>query len=213
MVCLGGEDAKKMRIGILGGTFDPIHFGHLLLAEIGMGSLALDRVIFLPAGIPPHKKDWRITSGERRAAMIEAAIGDNEAFALCRWEIDSSDMSFTARTLARFHAESPGDEFFFLVGSETLADIPTWYHPEEVCRLAILATAVRPNAPPPDFSKLQRLVSPERLEQFRTMILPMPLIDISSTEIRNRTRNNQSIRYMTPDVVRELIALHRLYRD
>lgn len=202
-----------MKTGVYGGTFDPIHFGHLLLAETARDFLALDRVVFVPAGIPPHKREKKITPGNDRAEMIRRAIAGNPAFELSRVEIDSNEVSYTARTLARFREEFPSDEFFLLVGSETLADIPDWFMPREVCRLSTPTVAKRPGAPDPNFARYQDLVPPERLAYFKRQIVPMPLVEISATDVRRRVALGQSVRYFVPESVRLFIEERGLYRN
>lgn len=201
-----------MRLGICGGTFDPIHFGHLLLAETAREFFALDSVVFVPAGVPPHKRGRTVTSGETRFEMLRRAVADNPFFEICRFEIDSDEISYTVRTLEYLHASRPNDELFLIVGSETLADIPNWFAPRQVCRLASPLVAARPAAPPPDFSPFEELVSASRLKAFRRQVVPMPPFDVSSTEIRERVAEDRSVRYLVPDAVAEFIKEKRLYR-
>ena len=200
-----------MRTGVFGGTFDPVHYGHLLLAETARERLALDRVLFVPAGIPPHKRTRKITSGEDRAEMLQRALRDIPEFELCRYEIDSPEVSFTYKTLRHLRELFPRDLFFLIVGSETLADIPNWRFPDEVCRLASIAAARRPGAPIEDFSGFSPYVNEERIAEFRRQILPMPLIELSSTAIRQRTAEGRSIRFLTPETVVAYIRENVLY--
>lgn len=200
-----------MRVGIYGGTFDPVHFGHLTLAETAREFLALDRVIFVPAGIPPHKRNRRIAAGAERFEMLRLATADNPAFEVSRFEIDSDGVSYTVDTLEHFHARFPGDALFLLVGSETLADIPNWFAPRQVCRLASVAAAVRADGPAIDFTPFESLVPPERLAEFRERVIPMPLMDIASTDLRRLAAAGRSVRYLTPDAVAAYIVERRLY--
>lgn len=200
-----------MRTGIFGGTFDPVHFGHLTLAETAREFLALDRVVFVPAGIPPHKRGRRISGGADRLEMLRLATANNSAFEVCDFEILSQEVSYTAKTLEYFHKTYPGDTFFLLVGSETLADIPSWFAPKEVCRLASIATAVRPGAEEINFAPFEEIASPERIAEFRRQIIPMPLMDIASTDLRRLAACGRSVRYLTSDSVAAHLIERRLY--
>lgn len=200
-----------MRTGIYGGTFDPVHFGHLTLAETAREFLALDRVVFVPAGIPPHKRGRLITSGTDRLEMLRLATASNPAFEVCDFELRSQEVSYTVKTLEYFHATYPGDTFFLLVGSETLADIPNWFAPREVCRLASIATAVRAGAGELRFAPFESLVPPMRLEEFRRQVIPMPLMDIASTDLRELAACGKSVRYLTSDAVARYLVERRLY--
>lgn len=202
-----------MKIGVIGGTFDPIHYAHLLLAETARETLGLDRVLFVPAGIPPHKRDRGITCGNLRAEMVRAAVSGYPEYEVSAFEIDSDEISYTVRTLRHFHQLWPGSEFVLIVGSDTLRDIPHWYEPAELCRLASPAAAHRAGDTPPDYTPLEEFVSSERLEEFKKLVIPMPLLEISSTEIRNRVSEGRSIRFLTPDRVIEMIAQHGLYKN
>ena len=202
-----------MRTGIIGGTFDPIHYGHLLLAETARDFLKLDRVIFVPAGVPPHKRDRQISSGADRAAMIQLAIAGYPEFELSRFEIDTEGVSWTVLTLRHFRQIYPDDSFFLIIGSETLSDLSGWYKPEELCRLASPAAAHRAGMVPPQFGHLTSVVSQERLDEFRKLVIPMPQIELSSTEIRNRVREGRSIRFLTPEKTVDYICKKGLYRS
>jgi nicotinate-nucleotide adenylyltransferase len=202
-----------MRIGIFGGSFDPIHYGHLLLAESCREQRQLDRVWFLPAAVPPHKRGVVQTAGTHRANMIEIALVDHPAFELSLLELKRGGLSYTADTLREIARDQPEAELFLLLGGDSLADLPTWRAPGEICRLAIPLVVSRPGAPPPDFSPLAGLVSDERLKQIQESQVQMPLIELSSTDIRRRVAAGQSIRYRTlPSVVRYIEQLG-LYRD
>ena len=202
-----------MKIGILGGTFDPIHYAHLLLAESARETLGLDRVIFIPAAVPPHKQSRKITGGRLRAAMVRASIAGFPEYDISTFEIDSGGVSYTVEALRHLRASFPGDRLFLIVGSDTLCDIPNWYRPREVCRLASIAAAERPGCPPADYSPLAPVVAPSRLARFSKLVIPMPLIEISATEIRRRVARGESIRFMTPEKVVGLIRKHRLYLE
>jgi nicotinate-nucleotide adenylyltransferase len=201
-----------MRLGILGGSFDPVHYGHLLLAESCREQCRLDAVWFVPAAVPPHKQDCTLSPAADRVEMLKLAIGGQEAFSVCTWEIDRGGVSYTVETLQSLQNEDPKRELFFLMGADSLADLPTWREPERICSLAIPAVVRRAGSPEPDDSVLAKLMSPERLTIARQHRVEMPTIDLSATEIRRRVSAGQSIRYRTPRAVEKYIETHGLYR-
>lgn len=136
-----------MRLGIYGGTFDPIHYGHLLLAECCREQCQLDQVWFMPAEVPPHKQAQPLTAGRQRVEMLQLAIGGHEAFAVSRLELERGGVSFTVDTLAQLHQEDPTRELFLLLGADSLLDLPNWREPERICSLATLVVVGRPGRP------------------------------------------------------------------
>lgn len=195
-----------MRVGVLGGTFDPVHVGHLLLAEHARAALALDLVLFVPAGQPWRKSHREITPGEHRLAMLRLAIAGNDGFGISDIELRRSGPTYTADTLESLAAERLDDELYFIIGADALADLPNWHAPERIVQHAMLAVAPRvgdqldaTESPPPG-------VDPARI-----VTLPMPRIDISSTDVRSRVGQGASVRYLVPDAVAAYIAAHRLY--
>jgi nicotinate-nucleotide adenylyltransferase len=202
-----------MRLGILGGSFDPVHYGHLLLAESCREQCRLDAVWFVPAFVPPHKQDRTLSSAADRVEMLKLATGGNEAFAVWTWEIDRGGVSFTVETLQHLHEEDPSRELFFLMGADSLADLPTWRQPQRLCELAIPAVVRRAGSPEPDDSVLAGLMSPARLEVARQHRVEMPTVELSSTDIRGRVAAGESIRYRTPRAVEKYIESHGLYRQ
>ena len=195
-----------MRLGILGGTFDPVHYGHLLLAETAREQCRLDQVWFLPAAIPPHKQGHELSSVEQRIEMLELAVAGNPAMIVSRLEADRGGVTYTVDTLAALAAEECRRELLFLMGADSLADLPNWREPERICQLAILAV-VRRAGQEVDYSRLADLVPAERLELFRQHQVEMPLIELSSHDIRQRVGRGQSIRYRTPRAVE---TIHRV---
>jgi len=202
-----------MRLGLFGGSFDPVHFGHLLLAEICRQQCRLDQVWFLPAAVPPHKKDRALTPAAERIEMLELATAGHDAFRVHRDEIDRGGVSYTIDTLRQVRQELPQSELFFIMGADMLHDLPHWRQARQVCRLAVPIAAHRPGASPPDFECLRGVASPERIEQFRRHQVEMPQIDLSSSEIRRRVAAGESIRYQTPRAVEKYIETHRLYQQ
>lgn len=202
-----------MRLGIFGGTFDPIHLGHLLLAEMCREQCSLDKVWFLPAGVPPHKQEvGPQATTDQRIAMVELAIGGHAAFEVCDYEAQRGGVNYTYATLEWISQQRPGDELFFLMGADSLADLPSWRNPERICELAVPVVVDRPAAPAPNWNLLAKLVSPERLNVFREYPVEMPVFGISSTEIRRRVAAGLSIRYQTPRAVEKFIEAEGIYQ-
>ena len=201
-----------MRLGIFGGSFDPVHYGHLLLAETCREQCRLDRVWFLPAAVPPHKKSRELAAGKARVEMLELAIAGHELFAVSTLELDRGGVSYTVETLRALAAQQPGDELFFLMGADSLYEFTTWREPAEICRLATPVVVHRADSPPPDFSVLSGLVTQQRLEDIRSHQVEMPIIDLSSTDLRQRAAAGQSLRYRTPRAVEKYIETNGLYR-
>ena len=207
-----------MNIGIYGGSFDPIHWGHLLLAETCLRKCKLSQILFVPTGTAPHKPDRAFASAEDRTAMVNLAISGCDEFSTSRFEIDSkANRNYTIDTLRHFQKTLQealhNPELYLILGADMLNDLPNWYQAEEICRLAIPVVAARPNTPPPDYEALSSLVSPTRLEFFRNHLVPMPLIELSSTRIRELLAEGKSIRFQTPPAVEAYIAAHQLYQS
>ena len=197
-----------MRLGIFGGTFDPIHTGHLILAEFCRDAQKLDRVLFVPAGTPPHKRDRQITSTDVRKEMVEMVIAGHPAFQLSTLECDRDGPSYTVDTLQGIQEQFPDDELFLILGQDMLSDLVNWYQPEKIIQTAHLIVGTRPGyqPPPADDSELnsaiQRAISGK---------VDLPGIEISSSMIRHRIANGQSVRYTLPRAVEALILAKGLY--
>lgn len=200
-----------MRLGILGGSFDPVHYGHLLLAETCREACQLDEVVLIPAAVPPHKRERERAPGAQRIEMLKLAIGGHPALSVSSMEIVRGGLSYTVETLRELCETQPHSKLFLLLGADALSDLPTWREPEEICRLATLVVVGRPGAPPPDFGALSKVASPERVEIFRRNLVEMPLIGLSSSDIRRRVAEGKSIRYRTPRAVEKYIESARLY--
>lgn len=201
-----------MQLGIFGGTFDPVHYGHLLLAETCREQCQLDQVWFLPAAVPPHKRERELTAAARRVEMLELAIGGHEPFRVCRLEAERGGVNYTAQTLATIHAQQPDTTLYFLMGADSLRDLPTWYEPQRICELAIVVAVRRAGAPEPNFTALQGIASPERLALMQRSQVEMPILDLSSTDLRRRAATQASLRFRTPRAVEKYIETHALYR-
>jgi nicotinate-nucleotide adenylyltransferase len=196
-------------VGILGGTFDPIHHGHLVIAEEAREALGLERVVLVPAALPPHKPDRRVTPAVHRLAMAELAITGNPSFSVSSIEVERGGTSYTVETLEAMADEGIADPWFIL-SAEALAGFPAWRRPDrilELCRLAVV--------PRGDHETLDRAwVSahfPGRESRFE--FLPGPLLPISGSVVRRRAAAGRSVRYLVPDAVARYIADHALYAE
>lgn len=191
-----------MRVGIFGGTFNPPHFAHLILAEIIREQAELDRIRWIPTRTPPHKT--ADTPARHRLAMTRLAVAGNDAFEVSEIELQRSGPSYTVDTLEALQRDEPDVAFSLLIGGDSLADFMTWRRPEEIVRRVPLIVYRRPGA----------TASPEAVMRFadRIRYADAPAIELSSVSIRERVRNGQSIRYMVPDTVRAYIVQHGLYR-
>lgn len=200
-----------MRIGILGGTFDPIHYGHLVAGEEARRALGLERVLFVPASRPPHKLDYRVTPAKLRLEMVRLAIADNEGFELSTIDIDRSGYSYTVDTVALLQEQlGPRAQLFFILGEDALADLPTWHKPEKLLQMCQLIAVNRPGYHSFSLRLLERqLPGVERcVHQVR-----IPELAIWSTELRARVASGLSIRYLVPDGVHSFIYEHELYAN
>jgi nicotinate-nucleotide adenylyltransferase len=198
------------RVGVMGGTFDPIHLGHLILAEQARATLGLGRVLFVPAGEPWRKAGRRIAPVADRVAMVEAALAGDPYFDVSRVESERRGPSYTADTLAVLQAQlGPAAELFFILGQDALADLPFWHEPARIVARARLAVGARAGWRVADAVALEQTV-PGILG--RMDVVPMPRIAISSTDIRRRVAEGRSIRFLVPASVEAYIYAHGLYR-
>ena len=196
-----------MRVGILGGTFNPPHLGHLICAQEAYLQLKLDRVTLIPARIPPHKPVDDEPGPEHRLELCRVAVGDDERFDVSDLEITRHGPSYTVDTLELLHSREPESELFLIVGGDIAAGLRSWREPERVLSLATLAVAGRRGTSRAEVDEaLSGLRGGERAEFFQ-----MPTISIASTVLRRRVRAGQPIRYYVPDGVVSYIDRHRLY--
>lgn len=197
-----------MRIGILGGTFDPPHNGHLIIAAEARRALDLARVYFIPARQPPHKLDQRISPLEDRLAMLRLAVDEHPFFPISLVEVNRPGPSYTVDTLRELRREFlPSTELYFIEGMDSLAALPTWHRPQELIQLCYLAVLKRPGYEA-DLEALERHVPGVRA---RVVFIPAPEIEISSHEIQARCRAGQSLHDFVPLAVEQYIVEHRLY--
>jgi nicotinate-nucleotide adenylyltransferase len=197
-----------MRIGLLGGTFNPPHLGHLAVAQEAHAQLGLDRVVFVPVSVPPHKVPQDDPGPEARYELCHLATAKDERFAVSRIELDREGPSYTVDTLREIHAGSPGDDLTFIVGGDVAQGLPTWREPESVLELATLAVAEREGIRRQDIAeRVAELQGADRLVFF-----DFPRMDISSSSIRRRVREGRPIRYLVPDDVARAIGSRGYYR-
>ena len=199
-----------VRLGILGGTFDPVHRGHLALARAARDELRLEKVVFVPAGQPWRKAGRMIASGKERLAMLRLALEGEEAFQVAALEVERAGPSYTADTLEALKAERPEDELFFILGEDALVDLPNWHRPERILELAKLAVARRAKASQEALEAAGRRLS-GLLEH--VVWLEMPLVEVSATGIRERARGGLPLEEMLPAAVADYIRQRRLYRE
>lgn len=199
-----------MHIGLFGGTFDPVHLGHLILAERVREEAGLDAVWFLPSYQPPHKTDVVISRFEARVEMLAMAIAGQPLFKLETIERDLPPPSYTAHTLAALQAKHPTHEFSLIVGADCLPDLPKWYEPQAILARAGLLAVPRPGIETWSAATLANaLAIPERALRLR--MIDCPLIAIASREIRSRTAQGKTVRYLVPRAVEEYIRERKLY--
>jgi len=196
-----------VRIGILGGTFNPPHLAHLVCAQEAYVHLGLDRVIFVPARIPPHKPVEDEPGPDRRLALCRLAVHGDERFEVSELEIAREGTSYTVDTLQKLNIQAPDNEMFLVVGGDIAAGLPTWRSAERVLSLATLAVAQREGTGHGSIDEaLNRVSGGERAQFF-----PMPTISISSSAVRERVRAHWPIKYIVPDPVADYIRAHGLY--
>lgn len=202
-----------MRFGIFGGSFDPIHLGHLTLADCCLEQAGLDELWFVPAAGQPLKPRGPRAAGAHRVAMIRGAVEGRDKYRVSTREIDRGGISYTAETLEGIQEEHPQAELFFPMGADSLVDLPRWYRAADVCRLATPLIVHRAGAAEPDFEPLSAVVSRDRLDVIRQSQIEMPVTPISSTKIRQLIVEGGGWEELVPPQVAEYIRRHDLYRD
>ena len=198
-----------MKVGIFGGTFDPIHQGHMVIAEQVMDELGLSRVVFVPGGIPPHKQASSVrASAEDRFYMVEAAVAGNERFFVDRVEVDAGRPMYSVETVRLLKERSPGDDWYFISGADEVSNLLAWKDPDLLLEEVVMVAATRPGY---DLSKLQHLEA--GLRNFdRIFPVECTRVDISATGIRRRILQGKSVRYLVPEGVHDIIRDRGLYR-
>ena len=200
-----------MKVGILGGTFDPIHIGHLIIAEEARYQLNLEKVIFLPAGKPYFKNDRIVSTKSDRLKMIEQGIKDNPRFEISEIELDRDGPSYSVDSITRLKTEL-GDEveLYFLIGLDALTDIHKWKHPAELIDMCQVIGLTRPGYQEFNWSEIERKVSGASQ---KIKIIEVSQIGVSSTDVRMMVKSDISIRYLVPDAVVKYIEEHKLYKS
>jgi nicotinate-nucleotide adenylyltransferase len=196
------------QLGILGGTFNPPHVGHLVMAQEALDQLGLDRVVLMPVSRPPHKEAADDPGPEARLELCRLAVAGDERLAVSALEIERGGASYTADTLRELHARQPEQELTFIVGGDMAHSLPAWREPEAVLSLARLAVAEREGVRREDIAT--RLSELHRGD--RVVFFDMPRIDVSSSSIRRRVAEGRPVRYLVPDAVADAISDHDLYR-
>lgn len=200
---------KKQRIGILGGTFDPVHFGHLLIAENAREQFHLDEIWFVPTGVSPHKNTETVSGSRHRLEMLRLATAANPGFRINEFEIGSGETSYTYRTMEHFHALYPDTSFYFIMGADSLFLLEQWRKPEVICQNCTILAAVRDSKNEKEL--LAQISYLKRLFQAEIYLLNTPNFYVSSHEIRSRAAAGQTIQYLVPDEVAAYIREHKIY--
>ncbi|MCI7794824.1 MAG: nicotinate-nucleotide adenylyltransferase [Lachnospiraceae bacterium] len=200
------------RIGIMGGTFDPVHNGHLLLGKQAYHEYGLDEIWYMPSHIPPHKRDRKITDSEDRIAMLRLALHDLPYCTVSEFEMERDGTTYTAHTLALLKEEYPDTHFFFIIGADSLYEIEHWYHPEEVMKMATLLASVR------EYGDARRSFTSQidyLNRKYGADIRPLhnEEVDIASADIRKRVLEGKDISKDVPETVKDYIVSHGLYRQ
>ncbi len=200
------------KLGILGGSFNPVHLGHLVLAETAREALGLERVLFIPAKLPPHKRAAALADGADRLAMVRLAVAGNSAMAVSDIELRRPGVSYSVDTVRALREELGSEtEIYFLIGMDTVAELAGWREIAALARLCKFVPLSRPGHAGPNAAALERAVGRRPARAILKRALAMPLIGISSSEIRRRVAEGRTIRYLVPDAVAAYIRRKRLY--
>lgn len=201
-----------MRIGVFGGSFDPVHIGHLWIGEAAIESLDLDEIRWIPAAQSPLKPDGPVASDEHRLQMLRLALAGSPRHIVDDREIRRGEISYSVDTIAELKGEFPEAEFVMIIGSDSLTSLRKWRQPERLLQLVVPAVVHRGGEEEIDFSVLEGLVDQKRIELIRRHVISMPAIEVSSSDLRKRVSEGRSIRYRTPRAVEAMIAAQEIYQ-
>ena len=207
-----GSDSSAKRIGIIGGSFDPIHTGHLIVAQDAVERLELSEVIFIPAAVPPHKQHLQQAAAEHRLNMLQLAVETDLRFSVSDIELKRGGVSYSFDTLCELKEDKPNAELVMIVGSDTLVDLHNWYNIDELLTLCDVASFLRPGEDVPSTIAQKVGVSEQHKEMLLRNLIEAHRIEISSTEIRMRVAEGLGIRYLVPPEVEMYIFEHGLYQ-
>lgn len=199
-------------IGLFGGSFNPIHHGHLIVARAVAEMLRLSRVVFVPAPNPPHKPDARLADASDRLEMVRLAVAGEPLLECGDIEIRRPGPSYTILTIQEYRQPTGDQELFWIIGADSLAELHTWHRVTELVELCRIVTVARPGFELPDLGGLEKMLSREQVSRLKRDILSTPRIDISATDIRRRVAEGRSIGYLVPTSVRQYIEERGLYR-
>jgi nicotinate-nucleotide adenylyltransferase len=206
------ENRRRDRLGIFGGSFNPVHLGHLLLAQTALERFDLDRVLFMPCAVQPHKDRRALASATHRAAMVEAAIQDNLAFELLDIELRRGGVSYSVDSLREIRSRYPAADLFFLIGADTLLELHGWKDIDAVLSLCAFIVFARPGYDLQSLSPAALKLPPPWPDRLVRNVCSVRQIDISSSDIRHRVAEGLNIRYLVPQPVEMIIMEHHLYR-
>jgi len=198
---------------LFGGSFDPVHFGHLIVSADAAEQIDAGRVVLIPSAHPPHKRGQTLSPAAERLEMCRLAVADDPRFEVSDWEVHQPGPNYTLHTVRHFRQTLPADTpLFWLIGMDSLVELATWYCVGELLEACTLVTAGRPGFEQPDLTPLMDLLSPAQIRKLERHVLQTPLIDIGATDIRARVRAGRSIRHLVPEPVRQYILERGLYR-
>ena len=201
-----------MRVGIFGGSFDPVHVGHLWIGEAATETLRLDRLLWIPTATQPLKPGGSLATDQQRLEMLRLAIAGREGHVVDDREILREGTSYSVDTVAELKMEMPDAELFLVIGSDSLASIRKWKEPERLSERVTLSVVQRGGEPPIDFQVLDGICDSSRVDQFQKHVLNMPVIEISSSEIRQRIGEGRAVRYRVPHAVESYLRASQLYK-
>lgn len=201
-----------MRVAVFGGSFDPIHMGHLWIAELTREAMQLDEVLFIPAATSPLKPTGPVASNDQRLAMLRLAVSGHRQFRVDTCELDREGLSYTVETVQRLKRERSADDFFLLVGTDAFNSLDRWKEPELLLTMVTPIVVGRGGETEPDWTMIERLVGNVRKDEIRAMAVRIPLIELSSSELRENVTAGRSIRYRVPRPVEAYIHAENIYR-